>query len=280
MGMDRNTIIGFALIGALLIGMFIINSKSRLAYEGEKARIADSIERSKPKADPTLARADSLRADSMRRVAGAQTALQGVEKEEQSVLENELMKISFTNKGAQPVTVELKKFKKLDGAPVFLQSGNFNKLSYSFNSANNQTAESGNVYFKLNPVVRRADNSQVLEYSIADSSGKKISHVYTLRPNDYRLDLDIVVTGPGFFTQNEMNILWQTEAPQIEQDFAYEATQTHVCYFENGDYDFEYVGTSGDDLNFSKPTNWIALKQQFFASALIAKSKFKSAKSV
>ena len=43
MGMDRNTVIGFVLIGALLIAMFVMNSKSRLAYEGEQKRIADSV---------------------------------------------------------------------------------------------------------------------------------------------------------------------------------------------------------------------------------------------
>src|SRR5689334_2641773 len=43
MGFDRNTLIGFLLIGALLIGMFVINSKSRLAYEGEQQRIKDSV---------------------------------------------------------------------------------------------------------------------------------------------------------------------------------------------------------------------------------------------
>ncbi|MEI2750584.1 MAG: hypothetical protein V9E88_17735 [Ferruginibacter sp.] len=49
MGMDRNTLIGFVLIGVLLIGMFMLNSKSRLAYEGEQKRIADSIAATKPK---------------------------------------------------------------------------------------------------------------------------------------------------------------------------------------------------------------------------------------
>ena len=34
MGMDRNTVIGFVLIGALLIGMFYINSQSNQAYHG------------------------------------------------------------------------------------------------------------------------------------------------------------------------------------------------------------------------------------------------------
>jgi YidC/Oxa1 family membrane protein insertase len=43
MGTDRNTIIGFVLIGALLMAMFYFNSKDQLAFEGEKKRKADSV---------------------------------------------------------------------------------------------------------------------------------------------------------------------------------------------------------------------------------------------
>jgi hypothetical protein len=48
MGMDRNTTIGFVLIGLLLVAMFYFNSKNRLTYEGEQKRIADSIARLHP----------------------------------------------------------------------------------------------------------------------------------------------------------------------------------------------------------------------------------------
>ena len=41
MGMDKNTVIGFVLIGALLIGMFIMNSRSNQAYVTEKKRVED-----------------------------------------------------------------------------------------------------------------------------------------------------------------------------------------------------------------------------------------------
>ena len=43
MGMDRNTIIGFVLIGALLIGMLYINNQSSQALQAQKKREADSI---------------------------------------------------------------------------------------------------------------------------------------------------------------------------------------------------------------------------------------------
>jgi YidC/Oxa1 family membrane protein insertase len=77
-------------------------------------------------------------------------------------------------------------------------------------------------------------------------------------------------------SQNTINLLWQTETPQVEKDIKYERQQTHICYLENGSYDFEYVGT-GDDMKFEKNLEWLAVKQQFFISALSAKNKFQRA---
>lgn len=277
MGMDRNTIIGFALIGILLIAMFMVNSKSRLAYEAEQMRIADSLERLKPKADPELARLDSLKTEQLKRDAATRTGLQGAEQETFTTLENELLKISFTNKGGRPHTVELKNFSRKDGSTVILQQGDFNSVSYNFLAGNNQTAKSGEVLFAAEPLRKNADNSQTLIYYIADSAGRRLSHTFTLPANDYRLNFDIATQGGDFFTGNEMSLTWQTEAPSIEGDFAYETTQTHVCYYTDNDFDFEYVSDSDKSLTFNNPVDWLALKQQFFASALIAKSKFKSA---
>jgi YidC/Oxa1 family membrane protein insertase len=73
-----------------------------------------------------------------------------------------------------------------------------------------------------------------------------------------------------------MNLLWQAEALQAEKDNKYERSQGTVSYVEDGEFDFEHIG-SGDDLKFSKPVEWITLKQQFFATTLVAKNKFKSA---
>ena len=43
--------------------MFLINSKSRLAYEGEQKRIADSIAELKPKADTNTLNINAAKAD-------------------------------------------------------------------------------------------------------------------------------------------------------------------------------------------------------------------------
>lgn len=277
MGMDRNTVIGFVLIGALLIGMFVINSKSRLAYEGEQKRIADSIAALKPKLDTALARLDSLKTDTLKR-AGQQNSFQSPAATAQLItVENEVMKITFDTKGAQPKKVILKKYKRFDSTDVVLQSGDFNKISYPVNAGVNQTAQTSDIIFTALPIVVNADKSQTLSFTTGDSAGKQITHQYIIRPNDYMIDFNIIAKGAdNLFSQNAINLSWQTEAEQIEKDHKYELTQTHISYVKDNNYDFEYIG-KGDSKTFSKPVDWIGLKQQFFISALVAKNKFVSA---
>ncbi|MBX2939390.1 MAG: membrane protein insertase YidC [Ferruginibacter sp.] len=275
MGFDRNTIIGFVLIGVLLVAMFVINSRSRLAYEAEQLRIKDSIENLKPKIAPELAAKDSVQAESLKVEAGV-GAFQVAENEKTATLENNLVKITFTNRGGQPSSVELKQFKKWNGEPVVLAGSDFNSFSYTYNAGINQTAQSANTLFNISEVVKNTDQSQQITFTVGDTLGQAISHVYTLKPDNYMLDFDIALNGKALLSRSDLSIEWKTEAPKVEEDAKYEETQTHVCYFTGGDYDFEYAGSSDKSLKFDQPTNWVVLKQQFFASGLIARDKFKS----
>jgi YidC/Oxa1 family membrane protein insertase len=277
MGMDRNTVIGFILIGALLIGMFVINSKSRLQYEGEQKRLADSVEAAKPKVDPKIARLDSLKTDTLKR-AEIQSSFQTPGATAQLItIENEVMKITFNSKGAQPQNVILKKYKKYDSTDVVLQHGDFNKISYQYMDKTGHTAPSSDLIFTAQPVIVNADKSQTLVFTAGDSSGRQITHQYIIPANDYMISFNIIAKDAGaLFSQNAINLSWQTEADQIEKDYKYEETQTHISYVKDNNFDFEYVG-KGDSKTFSKPVEWIGIKQQFFIAALVAKNKFASA---
>ena len=281
MGMDRNTVIGFVLIGALLIGMLYVNTKSSNALQAqEQARqqhIADSTDKAnKAKANTPAAIADTKKADSIRNVT---TQLSGSFKtdstEQLTTLENDVLKVTFTNKGAQPKTVELKKFKTFDGKPLYLQSGNFNKITYKINGGVHPV-ETGDQLFTKGAVKINADSSQTIVYSIKDSSGSKdiLTHEFTLPASGkdgYMIDFNIG-GADKLVTQNNINLLWQTELPQVEKTITYEKTQTHICYLENGKYDFEQLGSGGNE-KFDKPVDWLAVNPQFFVTTLIAKNK-------
>ena len=280
MGMDKNTVIGFVLIGALLIAMFIINSRSNQAYLTEKKRVEDSIALAKPKADPIAAKKDSILTDSI--LAAKQKLppvfiIDSAKEARLDTLENDLLKITFTNKGGQPKKVELKNFKKFDGTQIVLENGNFNKLSYAIKTANDQIIQTADIPFVSSKKTVNADKSQSISFVLKDSTGKEIVHQYTIRPGSYLVDFNISVTGADkLVNQNTINLLWQIETEQVEKDIKYERQQSQIAYLENGKYDFSHLGT-GDDTKLDKSTEWIAVKQQFFISALSAKNKFQSA---
>ncbi len=278
MGMDRNTVIGFVLIGLLLMGMFYFNSKDSQAYLAAQKKTADSIAKTKPKVDTLSIIRDSINAEAVRIEQSAGIFQQTLNQSEQlTVIENEVLKISFTNKGGLPKNVELKKFKTFDSKPVTIQSGSYNKISYSINSGKQQTAQTGDLTFTVIPKIDNADKSQTVSYSIKDSTGKEIIHQFIIRPDSYLIDFNILMEGADqLVTQNSINLLWQVQTPRVEMDLTYEKQQSQISYVTNGSYDFSMLGT-GDNMKFDKPVDWIAIKQQFFISSLINKNKFTSA---
>ncbi len=280
--MDRNTVIGFVLIGMLIIGMFYFNNRSNQAYLAEKKRAEDSIAATKPKVDTAAARLDALKADSLRKKGQPNVSVFNTKdsvKEEFTVLENEVLKLTFTNKGAQPETVELKNYKNLafPGKPLLLENGSFNKISYPV-KAGNGIAETSDILFVTGAKTTGADRSQRISFSLKDSSGRQIIHQYTLHPNEYLLDFTITLEGADKLVDlNTINLAWRTEAPQIEKVMSYEKQQAQLGYVKDGDYDFKSMATS-NDKEFDKPLDWLSVKQQFFVSAIAAKNKFSSAK--
>lgn len=278
--MDKNTVIGFVLIGALLIAMFVINSRSNQAYLAEQKRIEDSIAKTRPKVDTVALNRDLKFKDSVltaKQKLPAAFITDTTSNERFDTLENDRVKIIFTNRGGQPKISEVKNFKTFDGKPIILDNGKFNKLSYLINTGPNDTRQTADIPFISSGKTVGTDNTQSISFTLKDSAGKEIIHQYSLKPGSYLVDFNITMNGADkLVTQNTINLLWQIETPQVEKDILYERQQSHICYLENGDFDFEYVA-EGDELKFEKNLEWLAVKQQFFISALSAKNKFQRA---
>lgn len=279
MGMDRNTIIGFVLLALLFFGMFYFNSKSQLAYEQEKQHIQDSLNRLNPKKDSLRSTSDStVQGLALKQTTFGNILQDSTTREQLIILENDILKISFTNKGAQPKIVELKKFKSFNGEPLLLQNGSFNKIGYAINTGSQTVPQTSDLLFHNSGVQKAADGSQSLIFTLPTLDGGVIEHRYNLPANQYMVDFTINITGADkLLTQNTLNLNWQSEAIQLEKDIAHEKQQSHICYVKDGDYDFENLGTGNNDKKIDKPLDWISVKQQFFASALLAKNKFQSA---
>ncbi len=274
--MDRNTVIGFVLLAVLFFGYFYYTRQGQLGLEEEKQRTQDSLNRLKPKNDSLTTTILPAKKDTVAPVITS-GSFQQAGAEQLITLENEVVKIAFTTLGAQPKTVELKKFKSYQGKPLMLADGVFNKISYPVNVAENKSMQTSELNFTYSAVTKDAKGAQVLNFVLADSAGKSITHQYTLPANEYMLDLVIKLTGAqNLISQNTLNLTWQAQATQLEKDIDYEKQQSQVGYVEDGDYDFNALG-SGDDIKFNKPVDWLSVKQQFFTTTILAPKKIRNA---
>ena len=277
--MDRNTVIGFVLLALLFFGYFYYTRQGQLTVERQKQHIQDSLNKIHPKVDTSLTAATSrdstfakAKSDSL---SGA--IIQDSSGKEQLIeVENKLLKITFSNKGGQPQKIEIKKYKTFDGKPLVLQDGQFNNISYPINTGINQTAQTSDLLFTPSAIQTNPDSTQTISFRLQTRNGESIEHQYILKPDDYMIGFNIKLSGAtSLVTKNTLNLLWEVKAAKLEKDIEWEIQQSHVSFVENGEYDFEHVVKgSEDDKKFVKPIDWIALNQQFFASAIVAKNKF------
>jgi YidC/Oxa1 family membrane protein insertase len=272
MNMDRNTVIGFVLLALLLFGYLFISTKNSHELQAKKQQSDDSLALVKRVRD-SIAQANDTTAK-FTKVDSGDLATRGVE--ELTIVENEVVKISFTNKGGQPKTVELKSYKSLvDGKPVVLNNQAFDKFSYRINTGGQNAAEIADLFFSAPTVVTNADKSKTITFQLLVPGQGTIAHQFTIRPNDYLIDWGVQMAGADkMLSQGNFNLIWQQQPNQHETDVKYERTQTTVGYYE--DNEFDYVQTKSAKA-LEKPVQWVSVSQQFFNTTLIAvKERFSS----
>jgi len=151
--MDRNSIIGAFLIFSILIGFSYFNRPTDEQIAAAK-RATDSIERvriEKEKADFLAKKAEEAQTavflatatDSMQSAKENEFvekygvfASAAVGKEKFYSIENNLIKVTLSNKGGRIYSVELKNFKTHDQKPLILYEGNTSKFGMSFFAKN------------------------------------------------------------------------------------------------------------------------------------------------
>lgn len=268
--MDRNTVIGFILLAALLFLYLFLSTKSSQELQEQKRRQQDSLAFIKKLNDSAAVAKDTTARQSSIDTTGPKTVIS----EQFTVVENEVLRVTFTNKGAQVKSVELKKYTSANGKPVVLSGTAYDKISYSINISPNQAAQSSELFFSPATVVKNANNSSTVSFRLNGTSGEYITHLYTLRPNDYLVDWNVQMNGADkLLTQGNLNLIWQSQPVKQEKDVVYERQQTNICFYEDGDFDYILSRT---EKKFEKPVQWVSIAQQFFNSTLIAKNNFNS----
>jgi YidC/Oxa1 family membrane protein insertase len=213
MGMDRNTIIGFVLLGLLLFVYLFTATKNNQALERQRLRQTDSLAAVKRVQEALHVVQDSVKVKvaSGDSLTGFNKAIGGSEK--LLTVENELLKIVFSNKGGQPKEVVLKNFKLYDSSLVqVVDSSLANHLNYPINTGTNQTAQISDLYFNDAKIEKSGDGTQTITYSLPTPGGLSLEHQYIIHPDSYLVDWNLTTTGVNqLFSQNNLNIDWHSE---------------------------------------------------------------------
>ena len=275
MNFDRNTIIGFILLAVLFFGFFYYTNKQQAALQKQKAT-QDSIAHAKD----SLARLNQPKNAVPKTDSGvvqnpvdsnAKFAQAGQGAEQLFAVENDLIKVVFTNKGGQPKSVELKRFKGPDSTDVKLAGTDFDKIDYSILD-NGKTDSISGLYFSGGQIVKNGDD-QIITFQLQGKDGNSVTHKFTVKPN-YMIDFDLSINGANqLLTNNTLFLRWQNQAVRQQKDIAYERQQSQIGYRVDGDYDYSSAMKSNSE-EFKKPLNWVSVKQQFFNTTLIAKNNF------
>jgi len=278
MGFDRNTVIGFVLLAVLFFGYFIYNSSNQQKFAAEKKRQEDSIAAITKKNIDTAKQQQQViilqnAADSTA-AGGFSEALAGTE--ELTVIDNNVMKLTFSNKGGWLKMVELKKYIGTDSLPVKMGGSAGDAFGYNINTANNQSIATDKLYFNKAVINKTADGSQTLSYQRPSKDGKSVTHSFVIKPDDYLVDANIGLVGADqLLSSQALNINWQIKARQQQKDLSYERKQQKLVTRTDGEFDF-WTAMGPVNQQLDKPTQWVGIKQQFFNSTLLAKNNFTS----
>ena len=271
--MDKNTLVGFALIGAVLIGFSIYNRPSQEEMERAQ-RYQDSIqaialqEAAKLEAEAAAQSAQALTLDSTSLFFGAN---QGTE--QFTTLENNLVKVTFSNKGGRVVSATLKDYNNQQGEPLTLFNEEESAMNFAF-EGKNENILTEDLFFQPMNVT-----DSTVTMRLQTTGAGYIDFAYRLLPESYMVDFNVRAQGmQNFFPAalKTVNIDWFQRARQQEKGFDFEQRYTSLTY-KPVDDGSDYLSEMSDDKEtFEEPMQWIAFKNQFFSSVLIANQNFEN----
>jgi YidC/Oxa1 family membrane protein insertase len=287
--MDRNSIIGILIIAAILVVWGIVNKPS--SEELEKARKRnDSIALSKEIAQKE-AELQKLKQQSGQLPPTEYQAEEAVEPvpaaEEvidykKIVLENNLIRIILSEKGGRPVAVELKNYMRYDSLPIILFDEDSSRFGLQYFS-NNRPFHTNDLLFQAltdKDTIRIEKEPESVAMRYTQEEGKYIEFRYRLTPDRYLVTMEMEFVGMENISTQRTGIIdldWMINSPQQERGRDNEMIYT-TLYFKPLYDDVDYLNARSkkqiQSENLQTRVEWIAYKDQFFSSVILARDAF------
>ena len=271
--MDKNTLVGFVLIGAVIVGFSIYNrpSQEEMAraqhYQGS-VRAELQKQELEQKEQELNAEKTALTLDS---TSLFYQASQGTE--QFTTLENELVQLTLSNKGGRICKAMLKEYKDQQQQPLVLFDGEDASLNIGL-EGKNENIMSSQMYFET---VNVTDSTVTMRLNAGDGC---LDFNYKLLPHSYMVNFTVEAKGlQNFFSPSakSMSIDWKQRARQTEKGYTFEQRYTSLTY-KPVDDDFDYLSETKDEKeSIPEVLDWVAFKNQYFSCVFMAEKSFENA---
>ena len=196
-----------------------------------------------------------------------------------TILDNGLVKIGISSKGAAPCFAQLSGYNDQQGQNVTLFSQDEISLNFKIDGKN-QNIQSRNLYFET---INNGANSVTMRLNT--NGYGHLDFIYTLIPDSYMLNLDIKAAGmENFFSSNlkTLAVDWIQNLRQQEKGFEFEQRYTTLTYKRADKIKAKVMNVAPASSKSRKAANktieqrldWVAYKNQFFSCIMISSDTY------
>lgn len=316
--MDKKSIFGIVLIFLILVVFSYLNQPSKEEIEANKIR-RDSIAQVEQQKALELQRIlDEQEAQKNAFVSGDTITQKEIEQQNSnefgvfgpaamgeevfSSLENDRIKITFSNRGGRIYSVQLKDYQRFDSTALVLFDGNETLFGLNF-FAQNRSIETERLFFNqlggtknvvvAGPAVKKGSEgrlkanrenpgeSKSVTFRLEVGPDKYIDYVYTLSHNSFLVDFDVQLKGMNeYITSNQsyLNFTMAYDVPRQERYSRFgEDRYTNITYKFFDDEVDNLNKSKSDEKDLTTKVKWIGFKQLFFSTTIISDDSFPNA---
>ncbi len=271
---DVNSFIGMILLGAILL-WWMGTQQPEIDPNTTTETIIDStltpVENTTTNYTPVVP--DSLKQVALQSQLGAfaYSAIHGTEGS--TVLENDVLKLTISNKGGQITEALVKNYKTYDSLPLYLikeKNANFN---INFGTSDNRTLNTSDLYFT--PKLTSYGDNQVLTMQLQVSETQFLEYRFEMSPKKYIINFSVRSVGLSNVINRAapIQLQWDLKAYRNEKSMRTENMYTYY-YYKNQD-EVDYLNPTDTDV--VNNVKWAAFKQHFFSSILLTETPFDNA---
>lgn len=192
----------------------------------------------------------------------------------EKVMENDLMRVTFSSRGGRVSQVELKNYKTeltTPETPVRLFRNENDGYSFVLTTADQRLNTSE---FNFTPVAE-SDTSMLMKLELADGAWWGIR--YSMQPGSYLVRMQVVQEGMASVlpaSTATMGFHWHQTLGRNEKGRTFEERNSSIRYKYAGEGPEELSSSKDDSEELTGRVRWVAFTNQFFSSVLMAKDYF------